>query len=158
MPAGLRRHYLCGTPATGKTTWLLFVLVQLAKSGATVVVEVGGRKQMILFRGYFSACHVLHLGSRVLKRSRLTASIFCSDSAFVGKATEGAFEEELEQPSTFYLTDAVAPELVQASTILTCSPNRAFFKAHYHFLCRHLSQQLCQLHVSDMYAHGGCLV
>ena len=39
-----------------------------------------------------------------------------------------SFAHELDSRDTYYLVDAAAPKLVRAKTILTCRPNRKYFK------------------------------
>ncbi|EEY53770.1 crinkler (CRN) family protein, putative [Phytophthora infestans T30-4] len=89
---------ILGTPGIGKTFFGFVIVLILARAGATVVYESGGLKKRFLF-----AHNVVAQGS------------------------QEDFVHILDQPTTYYIVDAVKPAYYPAKTILLTSPRRSIW-------------------------------
>ncbi|EGF77367.1 hypothetical protein BATDEDRAFT_27719 [Batrachochytrium dendrobatidis JAM81] len=93
--AGICRLIILGNPGIGKTYFGYFLLLHLARSGATVVYE-----------SFQEECLYLFTPNGVFKGDRRS------------------FHNQLMSLSTFYIVDGMAPTVVNARTILVTSPRR----------------------------------
>ncbi|KAK6096218.1 hypothetical protein MT418_8606 [Batrachochytrium dendrobatidis] len=93
--ADICRLIILGNPGIGKTYFGYFLLLHLARSGATVVYE-----------SFQEECLYLFTPNGVFKGDRRS------------------FHNQLMSLSTFYIVDGMAPTVVNARTILVTSPRR----------------------------------
>ncbi|DAZ96716.1 TPA: hypothetical protein N0F65_011753 [Lagenidium giganteum] len=89
---------ILGNPGIGKTFFGFVILLLLARAGATVVYESGGLKKRFLF----------------------THNV-------VAQGSQEDFVRILDQPTTYYIVDAVKPAYYPAKTILLTSPRRSIW-------------------------------
>ncbi|KAH9180159.1 hypothetical protein AeNC1_017197 [Aphanomyces euteiches] len=98
---------ILGNPGIGKTFFGFVILLLLAREGATVVYESGVLKQRFL----------------------LTNEI-------VAEGSQQDFVRILDQPTTYYIVDAVQPVEYEARTILLTSPRRSIWYEFNKTSCR----------------------
>ncbi|ETI30206.1 hypothetical protein F443_22676, partial [Phytophthora nicotianae P1569] len=91
---------ILGNPGIGKTFFGFVILLLLARAGETVVYESGGLKKRFLFT------HTV-----------------------VAQGSQEDFVRILDQPTTYYIVDAVKPAYYPAKTILLTSPRRSIWYA-----------------------------
>ena len=98
--AGCESLVVRGTPGIGKSWWLFLLLREAARRGITVVLQHCRRNKRYLFSG-----------ETVLRSNNVL----------------GDFEDELDDPATWYLVDGMAPEEVAARTFAAVSPDRRHY-------------------------------
>ncbi|CAK4608905.1 unnamed protein product [Aphanomyces euteiches] len=113
---------ILGNPGIGKTFFGFVILLLLAREGATVVYESGVLKQRFL----------------------LTNEI-------VAEGSQQDFVRILDQPTTYYIVDAVQPVEYEARTILLTSPRRSIWYEFNKTSCRscYMPRQCRELMYSD---------
>jgi hypothetical protein len=89
---------ILGNPGIGKTFFGFVILLLLARDGATVVYESGGSQKRFLFS---------------------------NDKVVAGSQQD--FIRILDEPTTYYIVDAVKPPYYSAKTILLTSPRRSIW-------------------------------
>uniref|UniRef100_U9T1W8 Crinkler family protein n=1 Tax=Rhizophagus irregularis (strain DAOM 181602 / DAOM 197198 / MUCL 43194) TaxID=747089 RepID=U9T1W8_RHIID len=106
---GLKRFLITGTSGIGKSCFLIYVLIQLLCDDVTVIFQPLNDK-------YF----------------------YCFKNLTVTRGTYDDFLSLLGSPTTWYLADgAISPKLVQATTVVSLSPNGIATKDFQEFEKRH---------------------
>jgi hypothetical protein len=99
LHTGCKKLVVRGTPGTGKSWWLMFLLWEAARRGTTVVLQHAA----------------LHARFK-----------FSADSVLKGHHMEG-FQDELDDASVWYLVDGEAPTLIKARTFAALTPKKAHY-------------------------------
>jgi len=132
-PNSNNSYCVTGTPGTGKTHFLFFLMYWCAKNNRTVVVSLKLPSVYIILDGESDHVDVSQVAPMKL----------------------------LRKPSTILLADAVTPQLAEGPIVLTTSPNKDVYKdfirwgADYLYMPvwsldeLHLCKRLCNMQISD---------